>query len=167
MGTYFKIITISLLSAALVSCIQGPQAPTPTATPTQQIKLNGAQVRENSAALRDAKARDAELVAEIAKLKGELSVAREEMMAMREDLDTKFKLWDKTMMGAIVQERKRLSNKNSLIKTQVWLEDSMDNLFQKIFQTGDDECRRQVLIEYYDFWKNNPVPRGVDWVFDH
>jgi hypothetical protein len=79
MGPCIKIVALSLLSTALVSCVQGPQAPTPTVTPTQQIKLNGAQVRENSAALRNAFGREATLLAEIAKIKGELNAARAEV----------------------------------------------------------------------------------------
>lgn len=76
MDSFDKIMALIMISAALVSCVQGPQAPIPTVTPTQQIKLNGTQVRANSTALRDALGREATLLAEIVKIKGELNAAR-------------------------------------------------------------------------------------------
>lgn len=79
MDSFDKIMALIMISAALVSCVQGPQTLAPSATSTAPKELNRAQIRVNSTALRDALGREATLLAEIAKIKGELNAARAEV----------------------------------------------------------------------------------------
>lgn len=79
MDSFDKIMALIMISAALVSCVQGPQTLAPSATSTAPKELNRAQIRTNSTALQDALGREATLLAEIAKIKGELNAARAEV----------------------------------------------------------------------------------------
>lgn len=64
------------------------------------------------------------------------------------------------------QQCERLADRDTNTKTLLWLEKSQFEIYNAMTEDLPSECAKAAVDGYYQYFKQNPVPRGVNWVED-
>ena len=88
-----------------------------------------------------------ELKTQLSSLSKALNMARSSEQEMREAID-------------------RLAEHDSMVRTHLYLEDSIFRMLTYIQTSLPEECSEAMPDLYQDFYREHPVPSDVDWVED-
>lgn len=64
------------------------------------------------------------------------------------------------------QQCERLADRDANTKTLLWLEKSQFDIYYAMTNELPSECAKTAIDGYYQYFKENPVPNGVNWVED-
>lgn len=64
------------------------------------------------------------------------------------------------------QQCERLADRDANTKTLLWLEKSQFEIYNAMTENLPDYCAKAAIEGYSQYFEQNPVPRGVNWVED-
>lgn len=75
-------------------------------------------------------------------------------------------LYNKELIQENKKQCERLADRDANTKTLLWLEKSQFEIYNAMTEDLPSECAKAAVDGYYQYFEENPVPKGINWVED-